>query len=49
MLAYMLINYDFKPLDAKPAFNWAGKTMIPPTASTMEIKRKQGTSSGIKL
>lgn len=49
MLAYMLMNYDIKPLDEKPAFSWVGKTMVPPTASTMEIRRKQGTGSGTNL
>lgn len=46
MLAYLLMNYDIKPLEERPPCNWIGKTMVPPTASTMEIRRKQGTSTG---
>ncbi|KAH8760504.1 cytochrome P450 [Diaporthe sp. PMI_573] len=44
LVAYMLLNYDLKPLDERPPPSCIGRTMIPPTKATMEIKRKAGTS-----
>lgn len=43
LVAYLLLNYDLKPLDERPPPSCIGRTMIPPTKSTMELKRKAGT------
>lgn len=44
LVAYLLLNYDLKPLEERPPPSCIGRTMIPPTKATMEIKRKAGTS-----
>ncbi|CAN8097764.1 unnamed protein product [Discula destructiva] len=38
--AYLLLNYDIKPLAEKPKENWLGKTMIPPTGARMELRKR---------
>lgn len=43
LVAYLLLNYDLKPLEGRPPPNCIARTMIPPTKATMEIKRKAGT------
>ncbi|KAI3396477.1 hypothetical protein diail_12097 [Diaporthe ilicicola] len=39
-VAYLLLNYDLKPLSERPPPSCIGRSMIPPTKATMEIKRK---------
>lgn len=39
--AYVLMNYDLKPLKERPMGSWAGKTLVPPTGATMEIRRRK--------
>ncbi|KAG8162889.1 hypothetical protein KVR01_007367 [Diaporthe batatas] len=43
LVAYLLLNYDLKPLDERPPPSCIGRTMIPPTKATMELRRKAGT------
>lgn len=45
LVAYLLLNYELKPLEERPPPSCIGRTMIPPTKATMEIKRKAGTSA----
>lgn len=39
--AYLLMNYDIKPLAERPMGGWLGKTLIPPTHATMEIRKRK--------
>lgn len=41
--AYVLMNYDLKPLKERPMGSWAGKTLVPPTGATMEIRKRKKT------
>lgn len=41
--AYVLMNYDLKPLKERPMGSWAGKTLVPPTRATMEIRKRKKT------
>lgn len=40
MVAYTLLNYDIKPLDARPGNTWLGNNRIPPTDATLWVKRR---------
>lgn len=42
--AYLLMNYDIKPLAERPKASWIGKSLVPPTNALMEI-RKRSTAS----
>ncbi|KAJ4404357.1 hypothetical protein N0V82_010511 [Gnomoniopsis sp. IMI 355080] len=43
LFAYVLMNYDLKPLKERPMGSWAGKTLVPATHATMEIRRRKQT------
>ncbi|EAQ85066.1 hypothetical protein CHGG_09080 [Chaetomium globosum CBS 148.51] len=43
VLAYLLQNYDFKPLAEKPKSMWLGSNVIPPVQTKIEIRRRKGT------
>ncbi|KAH6842975.1 cytochrome P450 [Chaetomium sp. MPI-CAGE-AT-0009] len=43
VLAYLLQNYDIKPLAEKPAGMWLGSNLIPPVQTKIEIRRRKGT------
>lgn len=47
--AYVLMNYDLKPLKERPMGSWAGKTLVPPTAATMEIRKRKKEADPSKL
>lgn len=40
LIAYLLLNYDLRRLEERPSPSCIGRTMIPPTKATMELKRK---------
>lgn len=42
-LAYMVQNYDFKPLAEKPKSQWVGQTIIPAVQATITVRRRKGT------
>ncbi|KAK7523788.1 cytochrome P450 [Phyllosticta citriasiana] len=41
MLAYMVLNYEIKPLDRRPSYKWLGMVMIPPTGTSIQVRRKE--------
>lgn len=43
ILAYLLHNYELKPMDEKPKGMWIGGTVVPPVQVKIEIKRRKGT------
>jgi hypothetical protein len=43
ILAYLLKNYDIKPLAEKPKTVWVGPNMIPPVQAKIEVRRRKGT------
>ncbi|KAK3384415.1 cytochrome P450 [Lasiosphaeria ovina] len=43
ILAYLLENYDIKPLAERPKPLWIGQTIIPPVDVKIEIRRRKGT------
>jgi hypothetical protein len=43
ILAYLVQNYEFKPLVERPKFVWFGSNMIPPVKTTIEVRRRKGT------
>ncbi|CAK7270334.1 hypothetical protein SEPCBS57363_004047 [Sporothrix epigloea] len=40
-LAYLLTNYDIKPLEERPKTMWVGQTIIPPLAVKVEVRRRK--------
>lgn len=43
IMAYLLENYDMKPLEKRPQPQWLGATIIPPLDACIEIRRKKET------
>ncbi|KAK3945482.1 cytochrome P450 [Diplogelasinospora grovesii] len=43
ILAYLLQNYDIKPLAERPKPMWIGQTIVPPIQATVELRRRKGT------
>ncbi|KAK0629045.1 cytochrome P450 [Bombardia bombarda] len=41
MLAYLLQNYDIKPLSERPKPMWIGQTIVPPLQATIEVRRRK--------
>ncbi|CAK7268116.1 hypothetical protein SEPCBS119000_002897 [Sporothrix epigloea] len=41
VLAYLLTNYDIKPLEKRPKTMWVGQTIIPPLDVKVEVRRKK--------
>lgn len=41
--AYLLTNYEIKPIKDRPKPMWIGNTIIPPIQATIEIRRRKGT------
>jgi hypothetical protein len=44
VLAYLLQNYDIKPLAEKPKGMWLGSNVIPPVQTKIEVRRRKGTA-----
>lgn len=40
IIAYLLMNYDVKPLAKRPANKWIGSAVVPPDKETIWVKRK---------
>ncbi|EFX05467.1 cytochrome p450 monooxygenase [Grosmannia clavigera kw1407] len=40
ILAYLLANYDVKPLAERPKPRWIGQTIIPPLDAKIEVRRR---------
>jgi hypothetical protein len=43
ILAYLLANYEIKPIVERPKPMWIGQTIIPPMEVTMEVRRRKRT------
>ncbi|KAL1839457.1 hypothetical protein VTJ49DRAFT_1495 [Mycothermus thermophilus] len=43
ILAYLVQNYEFKPLPERPKPVWFGHNQIPPVKTTIEVRRKKST------
>lgn len=43
LIAYLFLNYDLRRMEERPPPSCIGRTMIPPTTATMELKRKAAT------
>jgi len=43
VLAYLLENYEIKPLSERPKAMWLGSNIIPPVQAKIEIRRRKGT------
>lgn len=43
ILAYLVNNYDIKPLAEKPKTMWLGPNMIPPVQAKIEVRRRKVT------
>lgn len=45
IIAYLLANYDIKPLDEKPKSLWIGQTIIPPLSVKVQVRRRSARPS----
>jgi hypothetical protein len=43
ILAYLVQNYDIKPLAERPKTMWMGANIIPPVQAKIEVRRRKGT------
>lgn len=43
ILAYLVQNYEIKPLAERPKTMWMGANIIPPVQAKIEVKRRKGT------
>jgi hypothetical protein len=43
VLAYLVNNYELKPIGERPKPQWLGQNIIPPLQAKMEVKRRKGT------
>jgi cytochrome P450 len=41
LLAYMVSNYDFEPLETRPLSRWMGTSLVPPLKATIRIRRRK--------
>jgi hypothetical protein len=44
ILAYLVQNYEFKPLRERPKPFWFGGNIIPPVQARIEVRRRNGTA-----
>lgn len=42
VLAYLLNNYDIKPISERPKPQWLGQNSIPPLHAKIEVRRRKG-------
>lgn len=40
LLAYIILNYDIKPLQTRPSSQFIGETILPPLAASIFVKRR---------
>lgn len=43
ILAYLVQNYEIKPLPERPKAFWFGANIIPPVQARIEVRRRKGT------
>lgn len=43
VIAYLVLNYDIKPLAERPATKWIGMNIIPAVDTRIEVRRRSGT------
>jgi hypothetical protein len=43
VLAYLLNNYEIKPISVRPKPQWLGQSIIPPLQAKIEVRRRKGT------
>ncbi len=43
ILAYLVQNYEIRPLAERPKPLWIGQTIIPPLDVKIEVRRRKGT------
>jgi hypothetical protein len=43
ILAFLLQNYEIKPLEKKAESMWIGQTIIPPLDVKIEVRRRKAT------
>lgn len=48
LMAYLLMNYDIKPLGERPPSTWVAMTVIPAVGAKIEIRRRASTTNGSK-
>jgi len=41
ILAYLVRNYEIKPIAERPKPLWIGQTIVPPVQATVEIRRRK--------
>jgi hypothetical protein len=40
LIAYMVMNYDIKPLPVRPPNKWFGRHIVPPMKKAIRVRRK---------
>ena len=40
LLAYMVTNYEFEPLQVRPPSKWIGTNLVPPFTATVRVRRR---------
>ncbi|EJD52358.1 cytochrome P450 [Auricularia subglabra TFB-10046 SS5] len=40
VIAYLVLNYDIKPLPARPTSKWIGRNMVPAMEACIEVRRR---------
>lgn len=43
LLAYMVLNYEVKPLASRPPNKWFGGVNLPPMKASIKVRRRKGT------
>ena len=43
VLAYLLNNYEIKPIPERPKPQWLGQTIIPALQAKIVVRRRKGT------
>ena len=43
VLAYLVNNYEMKPISERPKPQWLGQNIIPPLKAKIEVRRRKGT------
>lgn len=46
LIAYMVLNYDIKPLAVRPPNTWFADTVLPPMTTTIQVRRKKNETTG---
>lgn len=44
ILAYLVNNYEIKPIAGRPKKQWLGQTIIPPLKVMIQVRRRKGRS-----